>query len=118
MYESDEGRIDAAEQLAEHNPYAAAKAFSAIACDGEVGDEVRLSAAEQLAAVDPHAAARPAWPLLVTKGSATRCACPRPSSSPPSISALQPARLGYERQLRNDSRPGSEQAEVADTQER
>jgi len=54
MYESDEDRIDAAEQLAEHNPRAAAEAFSAIACDQAVGDEVRLSAAE-LAAVHPGA---------------------------------------------------------------
>jgi hypothetical protein len=51
MYEDDEGRFDAAEQLAEHNPGAAAEVFSAIACDREVGDEVRLSAAEQLAAL-------------------------------------------------------------------
>jgi len=57
MYEDDEGRIDAAEQLAEHNPHAAAEAFSAIACDQTVGDEVRLSAAQQLADVDPSAAA-------------------------------------------------------------
>src|SRR5215468_5404504 len=57
MDEDDEGRIDAAEQLAEHNPHAAAEAFSAIACDGAVGDEVRLSAAELLADVDPGAAA-------------------------------------------------------------
>ena len=49
MYEDDEGRIDAAEQLAEHNPHAAAEAFLAIACDGAVGDEVRRSAAERLA---------------------------------------------------------------------
>ena len=51
MYEDDEGRLDAAEQLAEHNPHAAAEAFSAIACDQAVGDEVRLSAAEQLAVI-------------------------------------------------------------------
>jgi hypothetical protein len=57
MYESDEDRVDAAEQLAEHNPHAAAEAFSAIACDQAVGDEVRLSAAERLADVDPGAAA-------------------------------------------------------------
>ena len=49
MYEDDEGRFDAAEQLAEHNPRAAAEAFSAIARDRDVGDELRLSAAEQLA---------------------------------------------------------------------
>jgi hypothetical protein len=53
MYEADEDRLDAAEQLAEHHPRAAAEAFSAIACDQTVGDEVRLSAAEQLAALDP-----------------------------------------------------------------
>ena len=57
MYEADEDRIDAAEQLAEHNPHAAAAAFSAIACDRAVGDEVRLSAAGQFADVDPSAAA-------------------------------------------------------------
>jgi len=57
MYEDDEDRIDAAEQLAERNPHAAAEAFSAIACDQGVGDEVRLSAAELLADVDPRAAA-------------------------------------------------------------
>ena len=53
MYEDDEDRLDAAEQLAEHSPHAAAEAFSAIACDGEIDDEVRLSAAEQLAAPQP-----------------------------------------------------------------
>ena len=53
MHEDSEGRLDAAERLAEHNPHTAAEAFSAIACDLEAGDEVRLSAAEQLAAVDP-----------------------------------------------------------------
>ena len=56
MYADDEGRIDAAEQLAEYDPRAAAEAFSAIACDQTVGDEVRLSAAEQLAGLDPRAA--------------------------------------------------------------
>jgi hypothetical protein len=50
MYE-DEDRIDAAEQLAERDPRAAAEALSAIACDREVGDEVRLSAAQLLADV-------------------------------------------------------------------
>ena len=49
MYDGDEDRIEAAEQLAEHDRHAAAGAFSAIAGDREVGDEVRLSAAEQLA---------------------------------------------------------------------
>jgi HEAT repeats len=57
MHEDNEGRLHAAEQLAEHNPHSAAEAFSALACDQEAGDEVRLSAAEQLAAVDPRAAA-------------------------------------------------------------
>jgi hypothetical protein len=47
-HDSDEERMTTAEQLAGHDPRAAAEAFSAIACDGEVGDEVRLSAAEQL----------------------------------------------------------------------
>lgn len=55
MYEDDEDRIDAAEQLAEHNPRDAAEAFSAIACDRTVGDEVRRSAAEHLAALNPTA---------------------------------------------------------------
>jgi hypothetical protein len=50
-YDADEDRIAMAEQLAEHNPRAAAEALSAIACDPEVGDEVRLSAAEQLTAI-------------------------------------------------------------------
>src|SRR5215470_16503231 len=57
MHEDDEGRLDAAEQLAEHNTHAAAEAFSAIACDGAVADEIRLSAAEQLAAINPGVAA-------------------------------------------------------------
>ena len=52
MYEDDEDRIDAAEQLARHNPHAAAEAFSAIAGDGGIDDETRLSATEQLAALD------------------------------------------------------------------
>jgi hypothetical protein len=56
MYVDDEGRMDAAEQLAEYEPRTAAEVFSAIACDQEVGDEVRLSAAEQLAGLDPRAA--------------------------------------------------------------
>ena len=55
MYEDDEDRIGAAEQLAEHNAHAAAEAFSAIACDQAVGDEVRLSAAELLAALHSSA---------------------------------------------------------------
>jgi hypothetical protein len=54
MHEDHEDRLDAAEQIAEHNPHAAVEAFSAIACDHETGDEVRLSAA-QLAALDPSA---------------------------------------------------------------
>ena len=58
MHEDNEDRLDAAEQLAEHNPRTAAEAFSAIACDPEVGDEVRLSAAERLAAVGPQAAVK------------------------------------------------------------
>ena len=56
-YDSDEGRMTAAEQLAAHDPRAAAEAFVAIASDDGVADEVRLSAAEQLPAVDPQAAA-------------------------------------------------------------
>ena len=49
-YDSDEGRMTAAEQLAAHHPRAAAEALRAIACDDGVGEEVRLSAAELLAA--------------------------------------------------------------------
>jgi len=56
-YDSDEGRMTAAEQLTAHDPRAAAEALRAIACDDGVGDEVRLSAAELLPAVDPQAAA-------------------------------------------------------------
>ena len=56
-YDSDEGRMAAAEQLAAHHPRAAAEALRAIACDDGVGDEVRLSAAEQLPGLDPQAAA-------------------------------------------------------------
>lgn len=55
MYEDDEDRIEAAEQLAEHNSSAVAGALSAIARDGAVGDEVRRSAVEQLAVLDPSA---------------------------------------------------------------
>src|SRR5215470_1807321 len=55
--DSEECRLAAAEQLAGHNPNAAAQALSILACDGSVADEVRLAAAEQLAAVNPHAAA-------------------------------------------------------------
>jgi hypothetical protein len=57
MHEADEDRLDAAEQLAEYHPRAAAEALSAIASDQAVGDEVRLSAAQLLADVDPHNAA-------------------------------------------------------------
>lgn len=53
MYEADEDRLDAAEQLADVDPQNAASACLAIASDQAVGDEVRLSAAEQLAALDP-----------------------------------------------------------------
>jgi hypothetical protein len=81
MYEGDEDRIEAAEQLAEHNRHAAAEAFSAIACDQAVGDEVRLSAAEQLVDVDSSAAARRAGPSPATGPSAMTCAGPQPSNS-------------------------------------
>src|SRR5712691_5103737 len=57
-YDSDEGRMTAAEQLTAHDPRAAAEALRAIACDDGVGDEVRLSAAELLPAVDPPADAQ------------------------------------------------------------
>ena len=57
MYDGDEDRIEAAEQLAEHDRHAAAGAFSAIAGDREVGDEVRLSAAERLVDVNSDEAA-------------------------------------------------------------
>ena len=55
-YDSDEGRMTEAEQLAAHHPRAAAEALRAIACDDGVGEEVRLSAAELLAAPSPQAA--------------------------------------------------------------
>ena len=55
-YDSDEGRMTTAEQLATHDPRAAAEALRAIACDDWVGDEVRLSAAELIAAPSPQAA--------------------------------------------------------------
>ena len=57
MYEDDDDRMDAADQLAELSPRAAAEALSAIACDRGVDDELRLSAAERLAAIAPGAAA-------------------------------------------------------------
>ena len=57
-YDSDEGRMTTAEQLATHDPRAAAEALRAIASDDGVGDEVRLSAAELLPALDPQAAAQ------------------------------------------------------------
>ena len=66
MYKDDEDRIDAAEQLAEHNPHAAAEAFSAIACDQAVGDQVRLTAAQQLADATRAQPPRPAWPSPAT----------------------------------------------------
>ena len=54
MYQDDEDRLDAADQLAEHTPHAAAEAFSAIACDRDVGDEVGTDAvANGLAHVGP-----------------------------------------------------------------
>ena len=49
-YDGDEDRLTTAEQLAAHDPCAAAAACLAIACDAGVGDEVRLSAAELLSA--------------------------------------------------------------------
>ena len=58
-YDSDEGRMTTAEQLATHDPRAAAEALRAIACDDGVGDEVRLSAAELIAAPSPQAAECP-----------------------------------------------------------
>ena len=56
MYEADEDRIDAAEQLAQHTPHAAAAAFSAIACDRRSATRGAVRAG-QLAGVDPSAAA-------------------------------------------------------------
>jgi len=53
MHYDPDDDVTAAEQLAEHNPRAAAEAFSAIACDRAVDDEVRLSAAELLSAHTP-----------------------------------------------------------------
>lgn len=56
-HDTGDDRMTTAEQLAGHDPRAAAEAFSAIARDQAVGDEVRLSAAEQLAAIDRQATA-------------------------------------------------------------
>jgi hypothetical protein len=55
MYEDDEDRMDAAGQLPELDPRAAAEAFRAIACDGSADDGLRFSAAEQLARLNPRA---------------------------------------------------------------
>jgi hypothetical protein len=49
-HDCDEDRLTTAEQLAAHDPRAAAQACLAIASDDGVGDEVRLSAAELLSA--------------------------------------------------------------------
>jgi hypothetical protein len=52
MYEDDDERMDAAEQLARLDPRAAADAFRAIACDESVDDGPRVEAAERLPALD------------------------------------------------------------------
>ena len=52
-YHTDDDPMTTAEQLAGHDPRAAAEAFHAIACDDGVGDELRLSAAELLPAHTP-----------------------------------------------------------------
>jgi len=49
-YDSDEGRMTAAGQLAAYDQRPAAEAFRAIACDDGVADEVRLSAEAGLTA--------------------------------------------------------------------
>jgi hypothetical protein len=91
-HDTDDDRLEMAEQLAGPNPRSAAEALSAIACDQAVGDEVRLCAAEQLAAVDPGAAAgafraipddrpRREYPF---KGTPPPSPPPPPSPRPPS----------------------------------
>ena len=57
MYEDDDERMDAAEQLARLDPRAGAEAFRAIAGDEDADDERRIDAAEQLAGLDRRAAA-------------------------------------------------------------
>ena len=47
MYEDDDERMDAAEQLARLDPRAGAEAFRAIAGDEGADDEQRIDAAEQ-----------------------------------------------------------------------
>ena len=44
-YDSDDDRMTAAEQLAEHDPHAGADALRAIARDHGVDDDIRLEAA-------------------------------------------------------------------------
>ena len=76
-YDGDEDRLTTAEQLAAHDPRAAAEALRAIACDDGVGDEVRLSAAELLPALDPQAAAQ----ACLATGSGTDRRHRRPQSA-------------------------------------
>jgi hypothetical protein len=102
MHEDNEGRLDAAERLAERNLHTAAEAFSAIACDQEAGGEVRLSAAAQLAAADPRAAAPAGLAIACDGGSVMRCAYPLRSLRP-STSALEPAATGRRTPTMNDS---------------
>ena len=83
------------EQLTEHNPHAAAQAFSAIACDQTVNDETRLAAAEQLAAIDPQAAAPACLAIASNKMVTTRCAWAPLSNSPASIRWRRPGLPGH-----------------------
>jgi hypothetical protein len=57
MYEDDDDRMDAAEQLARLDPRAGAEAFRAIAGYEGADNEQRIDAAEQLARLDRRAAA-------------------------------------------------------------
>jgi hypothetical protein len=52
-HDTDDDRLEMAEQLAGHNLRTAAEAFSAIAGDGTVGDSLRSDAAGQLAKARP-----------------------------------------------------------------
>jgi len=56
-YDTDGDPMTTAEQLAGHDPRAAAEALRAVACDHTVDDGLRSEAAGQLARLDPQAAA-------------------------------------------------------------
>jgi hypothetical protein len=56
-YDTDDDRIEMAEQLAGHDPRAAAEVFRAIAHGDSVDDDVRSEAASRLDELDEGAAA-------------------------------------------------------------